>query len=211
LHQLGSGAERYLLGVDAERGVLLEVIAMRNGEPFHRITTERIAFDKSIDPERFRFVQPAGEKVRPAWDEHRLRHVRLPEAQRLAPFTVLVPGRIPPDWGSRCTFVEPSQRPPSVACVLINYYSDDGHERVSLGEYAAGDQPDQYNLMINHDEWKTITRNGVDVRVRDPGGQAQAYIERDGTFVFFTSDTLAAEQLAGLAAGLKAAPTTSRI
>ncbi|MBV9536762.1 MAG: hypothetical protein JO321_15265 [Solirubrobacterales bacterium] len=211
LHQLGSGGDRYGLQVDAERGVLLEVVATRDGEPFHRITTERIAFDDPIDPERLRFVPPAGEEVRSAWGQHRLRHVPLTEAQQLAPFTVLVPERIPADWRSRYTFVEPSQRPPHAACVLINYHSDDGHESVSLSEYAAGEQPDQYDLMIKHDEWQTITRNGTDVRARAPGGQAQAYIERDGTFVFVSSDTLTAEQLAGLAAGLKPAPNTSSV
>jgi hypothetical protein len=35
LHELGSGADRYRLQVDAERGVLLEVVALRDGEPFH--------------------------------------------------------------------------------------------------------------------------------------------------------------------------------
>lgn len=211
LHQLGSGGDRYALQVDAERGVLLEVVATRDGEPFHRIATERIAFDRPIDPERFRFVPPAGEKVQPAWGRHRLRHVPLMEAQQLAPFTVLIPERIPPDWRSSYAFIEPSPRPPSAVCVAINYHADDGHESVSLSEYAAGDQPEQYNLMIKHDEWQTITRNGTDIRVRAPGNQAQAHIERDGTFVFLSSETLTAEQLASLAAGLKPAPTTSSI
>lgn len=131
-------------------------------------------------------------------------------AQQLAPFTVLIPERLPPDWHSCYAFIEASRRPPSAACVSIDYHADDGHESVSLSEYAAGDQPDQYNLMIKHDEWQTITRNGIDIRVR-PGSQAQAHIERDGTFVFLTSETLTAEQLASLVAGLKPAPTTSSI
>jgi hypothetical protein len=60
------GGDRYLRQVDADRGVLLEVVATRDGEPFHRITTQRIAFDHPIDPERFRFVPPPGETVRTA-------------------------------------------------------------------------------------------------------------------------------------------------
>ncbi|MGH2892963.1 MAG: hypothetical protein ACRDPM_06815 [Solirubrobacteraceae bacterium] len=210
LHQLGSGAERYMLQVDAKRGVLLEVVARHDGEPFQRITTERIAFDHPIDPERFRFVPPTGEQVQPPGGRHRHKHVPLTEAQQLAPFTVLIPQRIPADWRSSYTFSEPSQRPPSAACVLINYHAEDGHESVSLSEYAAGDQPDQYNLMLEHGEWQTITRDGVDVRVR-PGSQGQAHIERDGTFVFLSSETITAEQLASLTATLKPAPTTSTI
>lgn len=75
----------------------------------------------------------------------------------------------------------------------------------------AGDQPDQYNLMIRHDNRQTITRNGTEIRVRAPGNQAQAHIERDATLAFLSSETLTAEQLANLAAGLKPAPTTSSI
>jgi hypothetical protein len=211
LHQLGSGADRYTLQVDVERGVLLEAVATRDGEPFQRITTERIVFDHPIDPERFRFVPPPGEEVQPAWGRHRLRHVPLTEAQQLAPFTVLIPERIPADWRSTYTFSEPSQRPPSAASVLINYQADDGHESMSLSEYAAGDQPDQYNLMLKHGEWQTITSDGDEVHVRALGNQAQAHIERDATFVFLSSETLTGEQLASLTAGLKPAPTTSSI
>jgi hypothetical protein len=210
LYQLGGGADRYVLQVDAERGVLLEAVACRDGEPFQRITTEQAAFDHAIDPERFRFAPPVGEEIQPPWSRHRLQRVPLAEAQQLAPFTVLVPERIPADWGASYTFVEPSRRPPSAACVFINFRSDDGHESVSLSQYAVGDQPDQYNLMLKRDDWQTINRNGTDVKVRS-GSQTQAHIERDATFVFLTSETLTAEQLVTIAAGLKPAPTASSV
>jgi hypothetical protein len=208
LYQLGGGADRYALQVDAERGVLLEAVALRDGEPFQRITTEQVAFDHAIDPERFRFAAPVGEEIQPPWGQHRVQHVPLAEAQQLAPFTVLVPERIPADWSASYTFIEPSRRPQSAACVLINFRSDDGHESVSLSQYARGDQPDQYNLMLKRDDWQTINRGGTDVKVRS-GSQTQAHIERDATFVFLTSETLTAEQLATIAVGLKPAPTAS--
>ena len=210
LYQLGGGADRYALQVDAERGVLLEAVASRDREPFQRITTEQVAFDHAIDPERFRFAAPVGEEIQPPWGQHRVQHVPLAEAQQLAPFSMLVPERIPADWGASYTFIEPSRRPPSAACVLINFRSDDGHESVSLSQYAVGDQPDQYNLMLKRDDWRTINRNGTDIKVRS-GGQTQAHIERDETFVFLTSETLTAEQLATIAAGLKPAPTASSV
>jgi hypothetical protein len=210
LYQLGGGADRYALQVDAERGVLLEAVAFRDREPFQRITTEHVAFDHAIDPERFRFAPPVGEEIQPPWGQHRVQQVPLAEAQQLASFTVLVPERIPADWGASYTFIEPSRRPPSAACVLINFRSDDGHESVSLSQYAVGDQPDQYNLMLKRDDWRTINRNGTYIKVRS-GGQTQAHIERDETFVFLTSETLTAEQLATIAAGLKPAPTASSV
>jgi hypothetical protein len=211
LYALGGGADRYALQVDAERGVLLEAVAFRDGEPFHRITTEQVAFDQPIDPERFRFAAPADEEIRSPLSRHRAQPVPLAEAQQLAPFTVLVPERIPSDWRGSYTFIEPSQRPPLPACVSIHFRSDDGHESVSLSQYAVGDQPDQYNLMLKRDDWQTITRNGADVKVRAPGGQAQAHVERDETFVFLTSETLTAEQLTSIAARLKPAPAAPSV
>ena len=211
LHQIGSGADRYLLQFDAERGVLLEAVAIREDEPFFRITTDHIAFDQPIAAERFRFQPPPGEEIQPTCQRHRLTHVSLVEAQRRAPFIALIPARIPPDWHSRCAFIEASPRPPSPACVSLTYHSDDGHESVSLSEYAAADKPDQYKLMGAADDWRTVIRDGVDVRVRTLGSQTQAYFELEGTFAFLMSETLSSDQLATLAAGLKPAPTTSSI
>ena len=211
LHQLGAGADRYELHVDALRGVLLEAIAVRADLPFFRITTERIVFDQPIAPERFRFQPPAGEAIRSTGERRRMEHVPVAEAQRRAPFTILVPARIPPDWHSRCAFIEASQRPRSPACVSLNFHSDDGHESVSLSEYAAADKPDQYELMSRGEGWRTITRDGADVRIRTPGTQNQAYVEREGTFAFLMSESLTGDELATLAAGLKPARTTGGI
>jgi hypothetical protein len=97
LNELGSGADRYTLEVDAERGVLLAVVALRNDEPFHRITTLEITFDEPIPDERFEFQPPAGEEVRPVGQRTRPEHVPLTEAQQRAPFTVLIPDRVPSD------------------------------------------------------------------------------------------------------------------
>lgn len=216
LHQLGGGADCYSLEIDAQLGVLLQVTASRDGEPFQQITADQIAFDHPIAQQRFRFEPPPGEQIQPTWARHRLTHVSVLDAQQRAPFTVLIPERIPPDWHSTCAFIEPSHRPPSPAAISLTYHSDDGHQSVSLSEYAAGDQPDQYELMISNEEWpwQTITRNGTNVRVRTPSGpgsQAQAYIERSDTFVFLMSETLTGDELATLAAGLKPAPSTKRI
>jgi outer membrane lipoprotein-sorting protein len=214
LHQLGGGADCYTLEVDADRGVLLQVTASRDGEPFQRITTDQITFDHPIVPERFRFEPPPGEQVQPARGRHELVHLSLADAQQRAPFTVLIPDRIPPDWHSTCAYIEPSERPPSPATVSLNYHSDDGHQSVSLSQYSASEKPDQYELMIQHGGWQTISRDRTDVQVRAPDGpsrQVQAYIERSETFVFLMSETLTGDELATLATGLKPAPSTSTI
>lgn len=206
LHQLGSGAERYTLEVDAELGVLLRAVALRDGEPFHEITAVQIAFDEPASDELFHFEPPPGESVRPVGQGPRLQSITPTEAQQRAPFTVLIPDRIPPDWHVHCVFIEPSQRPPRPASVALNYRSDDGNEGVSLSQYDAANKPDQYGLMIASDDWRTITYQGTAVQVRTPGPQGQAHIQRDGTFVFLTSETLSGDQLAAIAGGLKPAP-----
>jgi hypothetical protein len=156
LHRLGGGADTYRLEVDALLGVLLEVVAYRDGEPFHAVTAVEIAFDAPTAQERFKFEPPSGEEIQPVASRRRPEHVTLLEAQRRAPFTVL----------------------------------------------------------IGDDRWTEVIRDGIAVSVagREPGAsQAQAHIERDGTFVFLSSETLAVEQLATFAAGLKPAPTSSAI
>ena len=49
LHELGTGADFYELEVDRQLGVLLAVTAIRDEQPFHRITTLAAAFDPA-DP-----------------------------------------------------------------------------------------------------------------------------------------------------------------
>jgi hypothetical protein len=121
-----------------------------------------------------------------------------------------VPERLPADWSSSYTFIEPSRRPPSAACVSINYRSDDGHESVSPSQYAVGSQPDQYNLMLKRDDWQTITRNGH--RRQGPCRQPDsgAHRTRPDVRVPHLGD-LTAEQLGTVAAGLKPASTTSSV
>lgn len=211
LHQLGIGAEHYLLEVDVRRGVLLDAIAVRDGEPFHRITAVEIAFDEPIPDERFVFVPPAGEEIQAMPHRRQVTRLTVTEVQSRASFTVLIPARIPPGWQSHGTFIEASDRPPSPPGAALFYRSDDGHESISLSEYAVGDQPSQYGLMGEDENWTTHRRNDVEVRFRSTGPQAQAYVELHGTFAFLTSESLSGERLAELAAGLKPAPDTPGI
>lgn len=59
LQELGRGAERYILEVDTQTGVLLEAVALFNGEPFHKVTILDVAFDHPIPDEHFRFQPPS--------------------------------------------------------------------------------------------------------------------------------------------------------
>jgi hypothetical protein len=213
LHELGTGAQHYQLDVDQERGVLLAVTAIRDEQPFHKITTLAIRFDEPIPTETFQFTPPEGEEIQPIRSRLRdLRHITLSEAQQRAPFTVVMPDRVPAGWQLRCMFIEASARPPSPAQVSLSYRSVDGHQSVSISQVAATDRASHFGSMINDENWQVVVRGGTSVRVSPAGWpQAQANLERDGTLVFLTSDNLTSDQLATIAAGLKPAPSTGSI
>ena len=213
LHELGTGAHHYELEVDQERGVLLAVAAIRDEQPFHTITTLAIRFDEPIPAETFRFEPPDGEEIQPNLYSHRSQHVTLTEAQQRAPFTVLMPDRVPASWQMHCTFFEASQRPPSPPQVSLSYLSDDGHESISIDQMAAADRASHhYENMVNEGDWQEVTYDRGSVTVRPAGwGQAQAHLERNGTFVFLVSDNLTADQLGTIAAGLRPTPKTGSI
>jgi outer membrane lipoprotein-sorting protein len=211
LHELGTGADRYDLEVDQQRGVLLAVTALRDEQPFHRITTLAIGFDEPIPDDTFRFEPPAGEEIQPLRDKHRVEWVTLTEAQQRAPFTVLMPDTVPANWQVQCRFINASQRPPSPVEVGVIYRSTDGHESVSLSQSSIkGANP--HRRMGNGDDWEDVTRDGIPMKTRPARwGQAQVELEMHGTFVHLMSDNLTRDQVLTIAVGLRPAPSTSAI
>jgi hypothetical protein len=212
LSRLGSGADRYELEIDHERGVLLAVSAFRHDLPFHRITTLAIAFGLPIAPERFRFQPPEGEEITSPRDHFRHRNVTLVEAQQQTPFTVLVMDSVPESWQQmHCSYTEASQRPLAVAQLQLDYRSGDGHEGVHMTQKSSADAgPDR--RANEGDDWDEVARAGKRVRTRPAGwGQAQVELERNGTYVFLMSENLTRDQLVNIAFNLRPAPDTSSI
>ncbi len=211
LHELGTGADFYELEVDRQLGVLLAVTAIRDKQPFHRITTLAVAFDQPIADETFRFEPPAGEEIQSRWGEERVEHVTLVEAQQRAPFTVLMPDTVPANWQVQCRLIRPSERPPSPTQIGLIYCSTDGHESISLSQFPAGGST-PYRELGDGEGWETVTRGGIEMKTRPARwGQAQVELERDGTFVHVMSDNLTRDQVLTIAAGLRPAPSTSSI
>ena len=211
LHELGTGAGCYELEVDRQLGVLLAVTAIRDGEPFHSITTLAIRFGQPVPDETFRFEPPAGEEIHGTRDEHRVEHVTLVEAQQQATFTVLMPDTVPADWQVQCRLIRPSQRLPSPMQIGLIYTSVDGHESVSLSEMAANESG-PYQRPGNEEDWENVTRDGIPMRTRPARwGQAQVELEREDTFVHLMSDNLTRDQVLTIASGLRPAPSTSSI
>jgi hypothetical protein len=212
VHELGIGAQHYQLEVDQERGVLLAVTALRDEQPFHKITTLAIRFDEPIEAQTFQFKPPDGEQIQLTQDRRRPQRITVTEAQQRAPFTVLIPDQLPAGWQVHCVFIEGNARPPSPAQVSLSYRSEDGHESTSIWQMAAADRASHFGNMINHENWQEVDRDGTSVRVAPAQWpQAQAHLERNGTSITLTSNNLTSDQLVTIAAGLKPAPTTGSI
>jgi hypothetical protein len=211
LHELGTGADFYELEVDRQLGVLLAVTAIREKEPFHRITTLAAAFGQPIPDGTFRFELPAGERIQSRSGEERVEHVTLVEAQQRAPFMVLMPDTVPANWQVQCRLIRPSERPPSPMQIGLIYCSTDGHESISLSQFPAGGS-NPYRELGDGEGWETVTLGGLEMKTRPARwGQAQVELERDGTFVHLMSDNLTRDQVLKIAAGLRPAPSASSI
>ncbi len=211
LHELGTGADSYALEIDRHSGVLLAVASIREGQPYRTITTLSLAFGEPIADATFRFEPPAGEQIQSRFGQERVRNVTLVEAQQQAPFTVLMPDSVPATWQVRCRLILPSMRPPAPTQVGLTYTSVDGHESVSLSQFPAGGT-NPYRELGAGEDWETVTRDGQEMKTRPARwSQAQVELERDGTFVHLMSDNLTRDQVLGIAAGLRPAPTTSSL
>ncbi len=176
LHELGTGADCYELEIDRQFGVLLAVTAIRDGQPFHKITTLVAAFDQPIPDDTFRFQAPTGEPIQTrTWHESRVEHVTLVEAQQRAPFTVLMIDTVPANWQVQCRLIRPSKRPPSPMQIGV-IYSLDGWPRKHLAQPIPCGRVNPYRELGDGEGWETVTREGIEMRTR-PATWGQAQVE----------------------------------
>ena len=124
-HDLGTGAHLYQFEVDRERGVLLAANAIRDGQPFHKITTLAIRFDEPI-PSRDLPVRATGRRRNPPGPKSSTTVCSpSPSPKRSSaphsPFSCQT--TCPPNWQMYCMFIEASQRPPIAAHVSLSYHS----------------------------------------------------------------------------------------
>lgn len=212
LHALDIGADSYHLEVDQQRGVLLAITAIRGGQPFYTITTLASGFDEPIPAETFVFKPPEGEQIRSPHEHFaRPQFVSLTEAQRRTAFTVLVPDHLPTGWRPTpyCACSEGSAWLPAV--VVLFYRSDAGHPSVSIQQMAATHAPQHYGGTLDDEGWQEVLRDGTPIKIRPDSSEwlhVKAYLTRDGTFAFLSSQGLATDDLAMIATSLRPAPNT---
>jgi hypothetical protein len=201
LDDLGLGADRYRLEIDAERGLILASQAFTEDVPFAEVSALELVLDEPLDPALFEFSPPEGEEVRSPLDRHHtMRNVSIAEAQAAAPFTLMIPKRVPSGWHVRCHYVE-TERP----SVHLHYHSDSAHESLNISqgyESELGPEIDEEAFGKAQAGERTVW-----VRPRDERwSQAQLYMDAEDTRIQMTSDSLSADQLIALAAMLVPAP-----
>jgi hypothetical protein len=203
LHGLPRGADAVELAVDAERGVLLRTEAWFEGEPFAVDDVTAIEFDVELPAETFVFELPPGELVRTPDEAFPWAYVSIEEAASRASFTVYVPSGLDARWKVNAIHREADERSRTTESVHLLFF-DDALHNFTLEE--AGEPL----LAWRVDEPELVLRGGVELQVRDgkrPGPPAEVRLERAGTHIRVSSDTLDAERLVAVAAALVEAPT----
>ncbi len=197
---LPEGAERHELAVDAERGVLMRAVSFLDEQEFFSHEVLEIAFDESFPDDTFVFTPPAGEEIRDAESAFPPpQHTTIEEAARLAPFTVLLPRRLPEGATLHVVYNPGSERvasPPSVN--LVYWFEGAGHS-LSIGQTGEPQVPGDFGE-------ETLERHGMALRLHDEHRQRLLVCERHGTHVMMTSD-LEGETLVEIALSLEPAPT----
>jgi outer membrane lipoprotein-sorting protein len=205
LHALGAGADEYAIEVDVESGALMRVEARFQGDPFEITEIVDLALDEELPPDTFVFAAPDGEMPAPVEALGSLVNVPLSEVVGSAGFTVFVPARVPADWRLTVHYMPSRTRPPVSETVSLFYRSDDGTASLTLGQSRTGEADD---ALLDGPGWEDVERDGVAFRLRPrtpDWHQAQLHVERDGTAILMTSDSLSNEDLVELAVSLRPA------
>lgn len=198
-HWLGFGADEYELHADPELGGVLFVGSSFRGTELETSTVTEVAFDEPLPDTLFVYEPRPGEPVRPA--DTLVEHLTLAAAVARAPFTVLVPTRLPEGYrdGHSESLFHPTRINGPRSHLTLLYF---GPEFLSVRQSSTPDSRDDY-------EWEVVERNGRRVEISDPGpgaGQRVLRLEHSGTHIEIRSD-LSREQLLDMAVSLEPAVT----
>ena len=204
LFRLGAGADEYELVFDLERGVLLRMTSLLDNLPLRSTEVLEIAFDEDFPAETFRFELPAGESFRPLFPQPE--PVTLERAAELAPFTVLSPAEVPPDWQLHVHYQPGEDRPPMPPTASLHYHSRDASQQVTITQTATA-ALDQYEWLVWEERDNVLVAGPAEPHGLEPG---YARVERDGTRATLSSAELSRERLVALALSLEPALNPQR-
>jgi len=201
------GADAFELVVDRERGVVLRLTALLDGEEMDVTELAEVAFDEDFPSGTFVFVPPPGEEVQSP-EVGRARLQSLEEAAAAVDFPVFAIPVLPEGgWRMSVHARDRRTRPPVPPFVTLLYHRDDGRETIVVSQRAAGD--DGTSWPSPEPRLEEIERDGVRYTFcrgdTETGGQHAVGFEREGTAIQLQSNELTPERLLELAASLERA------
>ncbi|HLI14446.1 MAG TPA: hypothetical protein VKV23_00115 [Acidimicrobiales bacterium] len=198
LREAGMGADEYLVAVDAERGVILAVTALLDGEAFQACTTDAVTFDEELAAELF---APAA-----APDQHFVAGGNL--VRRLSPadlaervgFAVLVPVPSPSPSPPHVALFDADARTGTPTHAVLTYaIADPAVGRGQLRILLAGSEPPR----SARDRWREVAP-GIEGCEERSGRLARAKVRARlaSTFVELSSSVLGIDRLVEVARSL---------
>jgi hypothetical protein len=197
---LPEGADERELLVDAERGIVLRLASLFEGEEFAVSELVAVAFDEDFPPETFALSVPDGTEVVDMEASPPPRHelVTVEEAQRRLPFTVLVPRRVPDRSVLRVHLMPGDERLKLAPAAALVYEVENGTHTLSIRESAE-------TRRVPRRGGEQIVENGQELQLWETYGRRQVGLERGGTQVLVDSD-LDRDTLLEIARSLAPAP-----
>jgi outer membrane lipoprotein-sorting protein len=193
------------LAIDAERGVLLRVRHLLDGEPYAVEEFTEIAFDKEFPEGTFVFEAPEGETLRNATEVHGGRTAQRPlhEVAAAASFPVFAARSVPTDWTLRCHHTPADERAGWPETVHLFYAAEDASVQINVSQWAAREKAG--SATPDGAAWQEVEHDGETYQLWEPKEDdwpmpRQIVFERDGTRVQLGSEQLDGEALLSLAA-----------
>jgi outer membrane lipoprotein-sorting protein len=199
LMRLGHGVSEIELCVDRERGILLRQALLLDERPYQVTELVEVAFDESFSAETFTFVLPPDETRRPG-DEPEAREVTVEEAVALAPFSVFML-ELAEEWERRASYFPGDDRHGYPPVVSFQYRLPDASHRILLVERETGTR----DPLDDHFEWQQREFDGerVEVSPQERPMETRVRLDRDGTSITLSSESLDLNQLLDMTRALR--------
>jgi outer membrane lipoprotein-sorting protein len=209
------GADDLVIAIDAERGVILRFEARVDDRTFSTYEVVEADFDEDFSPELFTFVPPNGGPVRSSLESWpRVEPVSVEEAVRQAPFTVLVPTRLPEGWTLTAGWYPGARRPFHPTSVIIHVLSEDVQDRLHIYQSSTSSSIHLSGSRQSSDDenWELVERDGRRIDLHrhrtSPEPIYDAAIEMAGTLVR-ASGILGRESTLDIVGSLAPAPASA--
>jgi hypothetical protein len=196
LRDAGAGAEEYRLAVDAERGVLLSLAALRGGRAFQLFETHQVRYDVTIEQRRFEVPPATTGRARPSLPDEPLEALGAAELG----FAALLPSPSPSPVAPHAALFEHDRRGSGPRHLVLSYVVVDpekGRGQLRLTQAASPlprPRPDEWqregDLEVAEDQYGALRRR----RVR---------AERHGVHVELESAVLPMSRLVEIVATLR--------